>query len=111
MFKTLITLISTLLALQFFTFPASAGSRSYNEPGFIIFDLFAAAPNSKYRKQNSHRGAKPQVRGFHKKVGGYSYKYEDTLQTYSTRPTDFNPIFEGHLFSSRIGENGSYVGD
>lgn len=110
MTKTLITIFTTAVLLQFSTLQASAGNRSYDEPGFFIFDLFAAAPNSKYRKQNSHRGAKPQVKGFRKKVGGYSYKYEDTLRTYNSRPTDFNPVFEGHLYSTRIGD-GSYVGD
>ncbi len=83
---------------------ANAGGRHYkSSQGFFIFDLFSQAPDSKYRK--------PQVRGFKKKVGGYSYKYNDTLDGYGEKPYDFNPIFDRGAFSERLGVDGPYIGN
>ena len=86
---------------------AHAGGRhSYNDgPGFFLFDLFGQAPQSKYRKPS------PQVRGFNRKVGGYSYKFEDTLPPLGSKPDDFSPIFDRGLFSDRLGPDGPYIGD
>jgi hypothetical protein len=105
--KTIIAIISSAFILINLTLPAHAGNRYYpNESGFFLFDLFAQAPDSKYRK------GRPKVRGFRKKVGGYSYKYSDTLNGYGNRPGDFNPIFDGRgLFSERLGTDGPYIGN
>ena len=106
--KLLLAATSSLVLITAFSMPANAGSRyAYqNEPGFFIFDFFASAPDSKYRK------ASPKVRGFRKKVGGYSYKYSDTLNGFGNRPGDLNPIFDGNgLFSERLGTDGPYIGN
>ena len=86
---------------------AQAGGRLSQDQGsgFFLFDIFASASNSKYRRPS------PQVRGYNRKVGGYSYKFEDTLNGYGSRPNDLNPIFDGHLFSPRLGTDGPYIGD
>ncbi len=85
---------------------AQAGSRSFNDDrGFFLFDLFGSAQNSKYRKPS------PQVRGFKRSVGGYSYRFSDTLDGYGSKPRDFGPIFETGIFSDRLGVDGPYIGD
>lgn len=105
--KTIIATFSSVFLLITLSTSAQAGNRYYpNESGFILFDLFAQAPESKYRK------GRPKVRGFRKKVGGYSYKYSDTLDGFGSRPGDFNPIFDGRgLFSERLGTDGPYIGN
>ena len=105
--KTFLTALSSLFLIILVSLPAHAGGRyTQNEPGFFLFDLFAGAPNSKYRQ------ASPKVRGFRRKVGGYSYKYADTLDGFGSRPGDFNPIFDGRgLFSERLGTDGPYIGN
>jgi len=96
-----------LTAIAITSTAAQAGGRhSYNDgTGFFLFDLFGQAPQSKYRKPS------PQVRGFKRKVGGYSYKFEDTLPPLGTKPDDFSPIFDRGLFSDRLGPDGPYIGD
>lgn len=105
--KFALTALSALFLSLSVSLPAQAGSRySQNEPSFFLFDLFAQAPESKYRKGS------PKVRGFKRKVGGYSYKYSDTLNGYGSRPGDLNPIFDGRgLFSERLGTDGPYIGN
>lgn len=105
--KFALTALSALFLILSVSLPAQAGSRySQNEPNFFLFDLFASAPDSKYRK------GKPKVRGFQRKVGGYSYKYSDTLNGFGSRPGDLNPIFDGRgLFSERLGTDGPYIGN
>ena len=50
---------------------ANAGGRHQvrDNGGLSVFNLFAEAPGSKYRR--------PKVLGYTKKVGGYSYQYGD----------------------------------
>lgn len=97
-------LIAGFLTAMTFS-PAEAGGRHYNDQGsgFILFDIFGQAPNSKYRR--------PQVRGFKKKVGGYSYRYVDTLNGFGNKPYDFSPINNRSVHSTRLGEGGPYIGD
>ena len=99
---TALAVASLFLPLTFKSADAGARRYNYNGTGFVLFDLFGQAPNSKYRK--------PQVRGFNKRVGGYSYKYTDTLDGYGRKPYDFSPIFDRGLFHERIGVDGPYVG-
>mgnify|MGYP005991685467 CR=1 FL=1 len=105
--KFILTALSSLFLITSLSLSAQAGSRySQSEQGFFLFDLFASAPESKYRK------GKPKVRGFQRKVGGYSYKYSDTLNGFGSRPGDLNPIFDGRgLFSERLGTDGPYIGN
>ena len=106
--KTLLTTLCAALLAALLSASAFAGGRlsgGHEGPGFFLFDLFGSASNSKYRRPG------PQVRGYNRKVGGYSYKFEDTLNGYGTRPNDLNPIFDGHLFAPRLGTDGPYIGD
>lgn len=75
-------IITTALILMNTAIPKAqaGGSNNYNGQSFFLFDLFRTAPNSKYRKTS------PQVRGFRRKVGGYSYKYPDTIDLLQNRP-------------------------
>ncbi len=105
MVKFTFSVLATFMLILSLSSPASAGNRYYqNESGFFIFDLFANAPDSKYRK------GRPKVYGYRKKVGGYSYKYSDTLNGYGSKPSDFSPIFDRGLFSTRLGTDGPYLG-
>ncbi len=104
MLKTLKLLSIAAVTLAFFSMPADAGERR-SGTGFFLFDIFGAAPNSIYREQS------PKVRGFRRKVGGYSYRYSDVANNYSPEPRDFSPIFDSDVFSGRLGIDGPYIGD
>ena len=109
-----ITIISSLLAALVSVAMMSstqAGNYRYTDDrGFILFDLFSTAPDSIYRRP--HRRTKgARVKGFKKRVGGYSYRYQDVLPTTGRKPFDFNPIFDRDTFSGRIGVDGPYVGE
>jgi len=92
--------------------PASAGERSggYSSQG-------GGHPNSTY-----YRGS-PQVRGYVSRRGGYSYSYEDTINTYGDsrsnfgganiyrdprldRQTDFGPFDHGFFFDGGVQQRG-----
>ena len=44
---------------------------------------------SQHPKSNYYRRRSPQVRGFRKRVGGYSYTFADTINTYGDARTRF----------------------
>ncbi|GJM02239.1 MAG: hypothetical protein DHS20C08_07400 [Rhodomicrobium sp.] len=99
-------LFSSLLGLSVMASSAEAGnSRHYNGTGFILFDLFGQAPQSKYRRSNT------KVYGYNRKVGSYSYKYEDVIDYNLYRPYRYNPINDRNPFDTRLGVDGVYVGD
>jgi len=77
-------------------------------------------PKSAYYR---HRGAKPQVRGYVARRGGYSYTYADSLNTYGNprtlyggsylyrdpmmdRQTNSGPFDHGFFFDSGMGPRG-----
>lgn len=77
-------------------------------------------PKSAYYR---HRGAKPQVRGYVARRGGYSYTYADSLNTYGNprtlyggtslyrdpmmdRQTVAGPFDHGFFFDSGMGPHG-----
>lgn len=77
-------------------------------------------PRSSYYR---HRGAKPQVRGYVLRRGGYSYSYSDSINTYGSastlygsapvyhwpmleRQTSAGPFDHGFFFDSGMGQNG-----
>ena len=104
--KTALTGLCLVIAMGLASTSAQAGGRHYQDgSGFILFDIFGQAPSSKYRHPS------PKVRGFRSKVGGYSYKFSDTFSSFGTRPTDFSPVFDRGLFSTRLGTDGPYIGD
>ena len=66
--KRLLVGVAVLAGVFAFSIEANAGSRGYKGEG--------AHPSSEY-----YRGG-PQVKGYVKRRGGYSYTYEDAINTY-----------------------------
>lgn len=105
--KKLITaLFISLIGLAPLATSAQAGgNRHYSGTGFILFDLFGQAPESKYRRPNT------KVYGYNRKVGAYSYKYEDVIDYDLYSPRSYNPIDDRDPFDTRLGDGGVYVGE
>lgn len=91
--------------------PATAGSRSSGATGE------GAHPSSKYYRKGT------RVRGYSRRVGGYSYTKEDTINTFGDsrsnyggatslrdsrldRQTTSGPFDHGFFFDSGIGSHG-----
>jgi hypothetical protein len=77
-------LLVSLLALGAAIGTAEAGDRRSNdglEPGL-----------SSGHKKSSYYRRKPQVRGYVARRGGYSYSYEDTINTYGDARTSYGSI-------------------
>jgi hypothetical protein len=92
-------------------------------PGAVAHDRRDGAsehPKSAYYR---HRGAKPQVRGYIVRRGGYSYSYADSLNTYGDsrtlyggsplyrdplldRQTSSGPFDHGFFFDSGVAPRG-----
>lgn len=101
-----IALMTSCLGLSLMTTSAEAGDRRYyNGGGFILFDLFGQAPESKYRRKNT------KVYGYSRKVGGYSYKYEDVIDYNLYQPKRYNPIEDRDPFANRAGIDGAWLGE
>ena len=86
-----------------------AGPRQAASPAATVDDGLSHPQSSNYR-----RG--PQVRGFIQRRGGYSYKIEDTINTYGAsngyrspfydRQTSSGPFDNGFFFDSGISPRG-----
>ena len=97
-----LVLAAGLLSSGLFAGDASAGDRRsrYGEPS----PQLSEHPNSRY-----YRGQGPQVRGYVKRRGGYSYNYSDSiidyrdtsiLRDYQTSRTQGGPFDSGFFFDS-----------
>ena len=69
--------------------------------GFFLFGNQGGHAQSDY-----YRG-KPQVRGFRKRVGGYSYAGEDVLSSNRVRGSQGNPFDSGYFFDSNVSRYGN----
>ncbi len=98
-------MISLLCLAPLATSAQAGGNRYYSDSGFILFDLFGQAPESKYRRPNT------KVCGYNRKVGAYSYKYQDVIDYNLYQPRNYNPINDRTPFDTRLGDGGVFVGD
>lgn len=106
--KRVILGVAIAMGLSLSAVPADAGSRGYRGEG-------AHQSSSYYRKG-------PRVKGYVKRRGGYSYTYEDSINTYGNsrslyggvnawrdysadRQTDFGPFDHGFFFDSATGSS------
>ena len=97
-----------MMSFSFSTVNADAGERYYRGEG-------AHKSSSKYRKG-------PRVKGYVARRGGYSYSYEDSINTYGNsrskygivnawrdsaadRQTSFGPFDHGFFFDSATGNS------
>ncbi len=96
-----VTLMVACLALGFFMFSAQDVSADGKQNGATLSEH----PNSRY-----YRGTGPQVRGFRKRVGGYSYSHNDSIISYQDDSVYRDPEIErqsmpfdsGFFFDSAI---------
>ncbi|MEQ8825027.1 MAG: hypothetical protein RIC14_11700 [Filomicrobium sp.] len=107
--KSLVLGIAVAMGLSFTVVEADAGNRGYRGEG-------AHKSSSYYRKGT-------RVKGYTKRRGGYSYKYEDSINTYGNsrsnyggvnawrdynadRQTNAGPFDHGFFFDSGIAPHG-----
>ena len=96
-----LTLIVAGLALGFLL----VGVQDVTAGGKQSGSAFSEHPNSRY-----YRGTGPQVRGFRKRVGGYSYSHNDSIISYQDDSLYRDPEIErqslpfdsGFFFDSAI---------
>lgn len=75
---------------------ASAGERYRRDRGFF----------SEHPKSDTYRRTKPQVRGYRKRVGGYSYGYKASEGSGFFTDRQGGPFDSGFFFDSNFGTPG-----